>query len=86
MKRAAEWTYEELEILLGSNSLAVVELSGLLPGRSLAAVQVVRSGIHQFHQDGDSSLLTKRIKAWLTRPGAPLSCPMCGERLNVPTE
>lgn len=76
MKREADWTKEEFEILLQNNSLPVESLSAQLPSRTIDAIKIVRNGIHEFHLKGDSSLLSKMMKERLT-----LICPVCGERI-----
>jgi hypothetical protein len=81
MKRLPDWTHEEFEILLQHNSLSAEDLSIQLPRRSSDAVQIVRNGIHEFHQNGESTLLSKMMKERLTKSGMILSCPICGERI-----
>jgi hypothetical protein len=81
MNRAPDWTKEEFGILLQNNSLASEGFTALLPRRSSDAIQVVRSGMHEFHQKGDSTLLSKMMKETLTHAGIVLSCPICGGRI-----
>ena len=83
MKRLPEWTKEEFDILVKNNSLSDESLSTRLPHRTLDAMQIVRSGIHEFHQKGDSTLLSKMMKAHLTKLGSFFECPICGERIDV---
>ncbi len=83
MKRAPEWTVEEFDILLRNISLDAETLSSRYLQRTASAIEIVRSGIHTFHQKGDSSLLSKMMKKRLTKSGTTLVCPICGERLAV---
>lgn len=80
MKRSPDWTKEEFEILLKNNSLSAESLSAQLPLRTLDAIQIVRNGIHEFHQKGGSTLLSKMMKEYLSILGVVLACPICGEK------
>jgi hypothetical protein len=81
MKRTTDWTKEEFDILIQNNSLSGESLSTRLPRRTLDAIQIVRSGIHEFHQKGDSTFLSKMMKEHLTKSGIALACPICSERI-----
>jgi hypothetical protein len=83
MKRLPDWTKEEFGILLQNNSLLNEGFTTLLPSRTIDAIQIVRSGIHEFHKKGDSTLLSRMMKESLTKSGIVLSCPICGERISV---
>jgi len=81
MKRAPEWTPAEFDLLLQNPSLSDSALTKLLPKRSESAIQVVRSGVHEFHIKEDSTLLSKMMKTRLAREGMNLLCPICGEKI-----
>lgn len=52
-------------------------LSAELHGRSVDAIKVVRQGLHEFHQEGDSSMLSKLMVQVLTEPGFRWRGPCC---------
>jgi len=81
MKQAPEWTPSEFDLLLQNSSLSDNALTKLLPKRSESAIQIVRSGIHEFHSKGDSTLLSKMMKTRLARGGMNLICSICGEKI-----
>jgi hypothetical protein len=82
MKQVPEWTNEEFELLVRNDSLSDEELSKSIPRRTIGAIQFVRSGIHEFHRKGDSPLLSKMIKNYLTKSVTVLVCPICGVRIQ----
>lgn len=82
MKRAPDWTKEEFGILLQNNSLPSEGFFKLLPQRTADAITVVRSGIHEFHKKGESTLLSKMMKETLSKSSIALKCPLCGENLG----
>jgi hypothetical protein len=81
MTRAPDWTPEEFDILLNHNNLSREELAKLLPRRSSDAVEVVRQGIHRFHDKGDGSLLSEIMRRRLADKQQSSTCPVCGKRL-----
>ncbi len=81
MNRAPEWTEEEFDFLLHSNTLSSELVCAHLQERTSNAVQIVRNGIHEFHTKGDSSLLSKMMKERLAISVAELACPICGQVL-----
>ena len=81
MKRSPDWTTEEFEILVQNNSLSAESLSVRIPRRTLDAIQIVRNGIHEFHQKGDSTLLSNMMKEYLTVSGKVLVCSICSEKI-----
>jgi len=80
MKRAPDWSKEEFETLIKHWNLSDADLSVLIPTRTTDAIKVVRSGIHEFHQKGTSSLLSKMMKTYIEQSHG-LKCPLCGEGL-----
>jgi hypothetical protein len=82
-KFASEWTQKEFDILLQNPTLSDFELGRLLSGRSKDAIQIVRSGIHEFHKKGDSTLLSIMMKKRLTQVGSTCICPICREPITV---
>lgn len=80
MKPAPRWTKEEFETLITHWHLSDADLSVLIPTRTVGAIQAVRSGIHEFHLKGASTLLSKMMKSYIKRSQA-LKCPICGETL-----
>ncbi len=83
MKRAPDWTQEEFEVLIQNSTLSDENLLVRLPRRTLGAIQAVRNGIHEFHQKGESTLLSNMMKDHLTKSEAVFVCPVCGESINV---
>ena len=83
MKQAPEWTKEEFEILVKNNSLSTESISAQLPHRTSDAIQIVRNGIHEFHQKGESSFLSKMMKDTIAKPEIDLVCPICGEKIDA---
>jgi hypothetical protein len=81
MNRAPDWTKEEFELLLQNSALSDESLTARLPRRTVGAIQAVRSGIHEFHQKGETSLLSKMMKKYLRTSGMVLACPICGEKI-----
>ncbi len=86
MKQAPDWAQEEFELLIQNSTLSDENLLVRLPRRTLGAIQAVRSGIHEFHQKGESTLLSKVMKDHLTKSEAVFVCPICGERINLHAE
>lgn len=82
MKRLPDWTTEEFDVLIKNNSLSAESLSPRLPRRTPDAIMVVRNGIHEFHQKGFSTLLSKMMKDRITTLGIDLTCPICGKNIN----
>jgi len=82
MKRAPNWSKEELEILLKENDLSAEQLSRKLLRRTPGAIGVVRAGIHYFHTTGKTSLLSKMMVKCLDKESPPAVCPVCRERLR----
>ncbi len=85
MKRAPDWTKEEFDILVRNYSLSSGSLTARLPGRTLDAIEIVRNGLHEFHQKRDSGLLSKMMKDQLSKSGSVFICPVCGERIRAVT-
>ena len=83
MKQAPDWTKEEFELLIQNSTLSDESLAVRLPRRTLGAIQAVRSGVHEFHQKGESTLLSEMMKDHLTKSEAVFVCPSCGERINL---
>jgi hypothetical protein len=77
MTRAADWSEAEFNTLLAHPSLRAEELIALLPIRTLDAVSVVRSGIHDFHRNGTSSLLSQMMIRILSDPTLSWECSEC---------
>lgn len=80
MSQISQWTKEEFETLIKHWNLSDADLSVLIPSRTVGAIQAVRSGIHEFHQKGASSLLSKMMKEYIEQSQG-LKCPHCGESL-----
>lgn len=83
MKRPPDWTKEEFEILIRNNSLSAESLSARLTRRTQDAIQLVRNGIHDYHQKGNSTFISKMMKEYLTKSGTILACPICGENIDL---
>lgn len=81
MKRLPDWTKEEFDILILNSSLSKENLSLLIPRRTTDAITVVRNGIHEFHQKGESSLLSRMMKDYIVKLENGLSCPICGMKI-----
>jgi hypothetical protein len=77
MSQAPRWTQEEFEILLQNPTVPAAGLAKRLPGRSVSAIEVVRSGIHAFHTGGDVSMLSKMMTARLEGETEDLVCAIC---------
>jgi len=86
MKQAPDWTKEEFELLIQNSTISDESLSIRLPRRTLGVIQAVRNGVHEFHQKGESTLLSEMMKDHLTKSEAVFVCPICGERINVRAE
>ena len=86
MKQAPDWTKEEFELLIQNSTLSDESLLVRLPRRTLGVIQAVRNEIHEFHQKGESTLLSKMMKDHLTKSEAAFVCPICGESINVRAE
>ena len=67
MKRAPDWTKEEFVLLAKSYSLSDEDLSKRLPNRTINAIGFVRSGIHEYHEKGDTTILSKMMKDYLNK-------------------
>lgn len=80
MKRAPDWIKEEFETLITHWHLSDADLSVLIPTRTVGAIQAVRSGIHEFHLKGASSLLSKMMQSYIEQSQG-LKCPLCGASL-----
>ena len=78
MRRAPDWTAAEFEILLQNPTLCYESLHLKLPGRTTAAVQIVRSGIHAFHSGLNTSMLSKLMISRLKNDTSGFVCPICG--------
>jgi hypothetical protein len=79
MKRAPFWTKEEFVLLVKSYSMSDEDLSKRLPNRTINAIGFVRSGIHQYHTKGKTTLLSKMMKDYLDKQEITLTCSICGE-------
>jgi hypothetical protein len=79
MKRAPNWRKEEFVLLARDYSQSDEDLSKRLPNRTIDAIKFVRSGIHQYHDKGKTTLLSKIMKDYLDKPEIPLTCSICGE-------
>ena len=71
------WNSEEFGILLENPQLTNEELSRQLATRSVGAINVVRSFIHNFHEGGDLSGLSK-LMIYRLQQGFWV-CPHCHE-------
>lgn len=78
-KRGAPvWTNREFDIVLQNPTLSDGEVAGLLPQRTEGAVGWVRKGIHNYHRELDTSMLSKMMLRRL-EDGPSVVCPRCGE-------
>ncbi len=50
MARKPAWSLDEFEVVLSDGDLPIDELQRRLPLRSRDAIQIVRQGIHRYHQ------------------------------------
>lgn len=78
MSRAPDWTDGEFRLLLSRPNAPASELVELLPRRTEGAIGVVRQGLHEFHQNGETSVLSQTMLRILTDPGIEWDCPICG--------
>jgi hypothetical protein len=83
-KRAPIWTTNEFDLLLQNSSLSDSDLVEIIPSRSEGALQIVRSGIHEFHKKGDSPVLSNMMKKRLKQVGSTRICPVCKEPISTP--
>ncbi len=81
MTRAPNWEEYEFETLVTHPKLSDEELAKLLPGRSLGAIGVVRSGIHSYHRGLDVSMLSEMMLDRLDDARVPPICPVCGAKV-----
>jgi hypothetical protein len=81
MTRSPDWRIEEFEILLNNNNLSGKQVAQLLPKRTSDAIEIVRQGIHRFHDIGDGSMLSEIMRQRLNEKGQSLTCPICKARL-----
>jgi hypothetical protein len=77
MPRAPDWTEAEFELLLSQPRSTVAELQPRLPQRSVQAISLVRSAMHDFHNYGSCSLLSQMMVRRLEDPKSPWTCPIC---------
>jgi hypothetical protein len=77
MTRQPDWTESEFTVLLIRHDASDQELCDLLPGRTAGAIISVRSGIHEFHMNGPSNLLSQMMVRKLEEPGVSWTCPVC---------
>ena len=78
--RAPDWTIEEFDTLVNASGWTTAELASRLPGRTVGGIEIVRAGVHQYHQAGVSPLLSRMMKDYLgARPGT-LTCAVCKTR------
>jgi hypothetical protein len=78
--KAPGWSAQEFETLLQhpeSDDQAVAEL---LPERSMAAVGVVRGGIHAYHREGMNRSILSEMMVRRLEHGF-VTCPLCRTRL-----
>ena len=78
MSRAPDWTEEEFKKLVANHTLSNIELAKQLPTRSVDAIDIVRGGIHAFHQGKDDSVLSQMMQSYLKRKKHSLTCAKCG--------
>ncbi len=77
MTKELEWTKEEFILMMCNTELSDEELSVLLPNRSHEAVGVIRAGVHNFHTEGDISMLSEMMKELLGSKDTIVICPIC---------
>lgn len=82
MVQAPDWSIEEFEILLNNNNVSGKELAQQLPQRTPDAIEVVRQALHSFHLGSNVSMLSKMMLRRLEGDRRPLTCAICGTRLN----
>jgi hypothetical protein len=78
MTRAPNWSKGEFAIVLTSYRLSNEELQQDIPNRSVGAIDIVREGIHAFHQGMNVSMLSNIMIDFLERRRGSLKCPKCG--------
>jgi hypothetical protein len=81
MTRSPDWSIQEFEILLNNNNMSSKQLAQLLPQRTPDAIEVVRQGIHRFHDIGDGSMLSEIMRQRLKEKRQSPTCPICKVRL-----
>jgi len=80
--RAPAWTLKEFELVLLHPDYPLEELVRRLTLRSQGAVQVVRAGIHAYHQGKKNIFLSTIMIERLEQEDQGLHCALCGERLH----
>jgi hypothetical protein len=78
MTRAPDWTEAEFEQLLAQPQASAEDMHQALPQRSEGAIKTVRSGIHEFHTRGTTTLLSQLLIGKLEDPSTTWTCPVCG--------
>lgn len=71
------WSPSEFELLRLNHMLTDEELAERLPGRSLGAIGVVRSGLHSYHRGQDISMLSRIMQDSLAAHRGLTICPKC---------
>jgi hypothetical protein len=79
MPRAPEWTSEEFDILLQNNNLEPSGFREILPQRGADAIEILRNGIHAYHEGMIDSMLSIMMRERLSNGG--FQCPKCEQEI-----
>jgi hypothetical protein len=77
MAREPEWTSDEFRVILENPQSSSEELRNQFLNRSIGAIDCVRSGIHDFHSEGDSGILSAEMRRVLNSSRRAWTCPIC---------
>jgi hypothetical protein len=77
MADKSEWSEGEFVLLLSRPDLSDDGFGEIIPERDKEAIFVVRSGVHNFHTGGDTSMLSEMMLSLLGSKDALVTCPIC---------
>lgn len=81
MQRESEWSSDEFRLLLSNPQLTDLQLSDRQLGRSAAAINWVRSAVHDFHLGRKQRILSKSMCGILSTGERGWICPLCRKSL-----
>ncbi|MBA4106615.1 MAG: hypothetical protein C0485_12730 [Pirellula sp.] len=81
MKRESEWSSDEFRLLLSNPELTDMQLSDGQLGRAAAAINWVRSAVHDFHLGREQSILSAAMRGILSTREQKWICPLCRKSL-----
>ena len=80
MSRSPNWSLDEFRVVLVSYGEKSGQLAERLPGRTLAAIELIKQGIHGHHRNNNVAVLSKSMKEYLKNNRRSHVCPVCGVR------